>query len=285
MKDVSRDRLPIFGLLALTAAALLVHGYHSGVEDAEIYVPAAKKLLHPDSISLCPRVLPCARPPFHLRADPGLDIEADQPLDGLDAVCLVCRLPLRHSRLHCWMILVACFSNERARWTSMLIVTAVLTMPATNTGLLLVDPYLTARSFSVPVTLFALAGLLQRRYGRVAAAMFVAGAVHPQMIAYLLFLAGVMWVTDRRNAGIREPVPVLASAIGLLPTGFHLSSATGPYREALYSRDYFFLYNWTWYHWLGMLAPLAILAWFWRGNLRGTESGFQRISFALIPLG
>jgi len=23
------------------------------------------------------------------------------------------------------------------------------------------------------------------------------------------------------------------------------------------SRDYFFLYNWTWYHWVGMLAPLA----------------------------
>jgi hypothetical protein len=71
----------------------------------------------------------------------------------------------------------------------------------------------------------------------------------------------------------------------LLPTGFHLSSATGPYREALYWRDYFFLHNWTWYHWLGMLAPLAILAWFWRGNLRGTSSGFHRISFALIPFG
>ena len=114
--------------------------------------------------------------------------------------------------------------------------------------------------------------------------MFVAGAVHPQMIAYLLFLAVVMWVTDRRNAGAREPVPVLASAIGLLPNGFHLSSATGPYREALYSRDYFFLYNWTWYHWLGMLAPLAILAWFWRGKLRGTESGFPEDQLCPHPL-
>ena len=50
--------------------------------------------------------------------------------------------------------------------------------------------------------------------------------------------------------------------------------ASGPYREALYSRDYFFLYNWTWYHWVGMLAPLAILAWFWKSDLRGTRPSF-----------
>src|SRR5258708_3923459 len=34
-----------------------------------------------------------------------------------------------------------------------------------------------------------------------------------------------------------------------------------------------------------MLAPLSILAWFWRGNLRGTRQGFQLISLALIPFG
>ena len=32
----------------LTAAALAIHGYHFGVEDGEIYAPAAKRLLHPD---------------------------------------------------------------------------------------------------------------------------------------------------------------------------------------------------------------------------------------------
>jgi len=284
MTEFPRERLPIFRLLALTAAALLVHGYHFGVEDAEIYVPAAKRLLHPELYSYAPEFFLAHG---HLSIFGSIlawtskltRLPMDWTLFAWYLVCLFATLTT------CWMILVACFTNERARWTSMLVVTAVLTMPATNTGLLLVDPYLTARSFSTPITLFALAGLLEKRYVRVAAAMFVAAAVHPQMIAYLLFLAGVMWVADRRGTDAREPVPVLASAIGLLPTDFHLSSATGPYREALYSRDYFFLYNWTWYHWLGMLAPLAILAWFWKGNLRGTKSGFQRISFALIPFG
>ena len=34
-----------------------------------------------------------------------------------------------------------------------------------------------------------------------------------------------------------------------------------------------------------MLAPLAILAWFWKGKLRGTTADFRRLSFALIPFG
>jgi len=40
------------GLLFLTAAAVLIHGYHLGVEDQTIYLPAIKKILDP---SLYPR--------------------------------------------------------------------------------------------------------------------------------------------------------------------------------------------------------------------------------------
>jgi len=161
-------------------------------------------------------------------------------------------------------------------------------MPATNTGLLLIDPYLTARSLSTPLTLFALASFLERKYARVTVATLLTAAVHPQMVVYLVFLTGVIWLSQRKKSGVQEPVPVMASLsflAGALPTGFQFSPATEPYREALYSRDYYFLYKWSWYHWVGMLAPLAILAWFWRGNLRGTTDGFRRISFALIPFG
>src|SRR3954469_20586407 len=41
----STKNLPIVRLAALTAAALVVHGYHLGVDDGEIYVPAARRLL------------------------------------------------------------------------------------------------------------------------------------------------------------------------------------------------------------------------------------------------
>ena len=47
MNTTEEERLPIVRLALLTAAALIIHGYHLGVEDAEIYIPAAKKLLNP----------------------------------------------------------------------------------------------------------------------------------------------------------------------------------------------------------------------------------------------
>src|SRR5438552_9902536 len=40
-------RRPHLYLLLISGGALLVHGYHPGVEDAEIYIPAVKKLLNP----------------------------------------------------------------------------------------------------------------------------------------------------------------------------------------------------------------------------------------------
>ena len=48
MNETPRGRFPVLRLIALTAAALLIHGYHYGAEDGEIYVPAAQKLLHPN---------------------------------------------------------------------------------------------------------------------------------------------------------------------------------------------------------------------------------------------
>jgi len=284
MTDSRGERLPILGLGGLTAAALLIHGYHLGVEDAEIYIPTVKKLLNPalypyanefflshGHLSLFGPLLAWTSRLTHLPAD--------------WSIFAWYILTLFATLASCWMLLSACFSSARARWTGMLVVTAVLAMPATNTALLLVDPYMTARSFSTPLTIFALAGLLERRYVLAGVASLLTAAFHPQMVAYLIFLAFVLWAAERSKARVGERVPVMASAIGLLPTGFNLTPAAGPYREALFSRDYFFLYNWSWYHWLGMLAPLAILAWFWRANLRGTRPAFASLSFAMLPFG
>jgi hypothetical protein len=284
MRSPQPNSLPVVRLGILTAAALLIHGYHCGVEDGEIYIPAAKKLLHPNlypyatefflahgRLSLFGPILAWTAKLTHLSMDWTLFAWYVTSLMGM--------------LVSSWLLTTACFTSPRARWTAMLVITAVLTMPATNTGLLLIDPYLTSRSFSTPLTLFALASCLERRYARVAAATLLTACIHPQMVAYLLFLIGVIWAAERAKRTVREPVPVLAGGVALLPTAFHFTRATGPYREALFSRDYFFLYNWSWYHWLGMLAPLAILAWFWKGSLRGTRPGFHAVSFAMIPFG
>jgi hypothetical protein len=276
-------RLPFLRLSALTVAALGIHGYHLGVEDAEIYVPAARQALDPHlypfapefflshgHLSLFSSILAWTARITHL---------------SMDWTLLVWYVATLFAMLvSCWLLAAACFQSDRARWCAVVVVTAVLAMPATNTGLLLMDPYLTARSLSTPLTLFALASFLERRYAWAGLAVVLTGVVHPQMVVYLVFLAGVMWLVERSKTRVHERVPVLAS-VAVLPTGFHLAQASGPYREALYSRDYFFLYNWAWYHWIGMLAPLAILAWFWKSDLRNTRPALQRLSFALIPFG
>lgn len=287
MNKLPGNRFPFLRILGLTLAALAIHGYHLGVEDGEIYVPAARKLLHPN-------LYPFGSEFFFSHAhlslfSPLVAITARITHLSLDWTLFAWYLVALFAMLAaCWLFVSACFASARARWCALLVMTAVIAMPATNTGLLLIDPYLTARSISTPLTVLSLACLLERRYVPAIGTLVAAAAVHPQMSIYLLLLIAIVQISRLRRREVRQPVPAMAaaaSAILILPTSFRLAPATGAYREALYSRDYFFLYNWTWYHWLGMLAPLAILTWLWRSNLRGTLPAFRRIAFALIPFG
>jgi hypothetical protein len=279
-----RTGLPLLPLLGLTAAAVVIHGYHLGVEDSEIYVPAAKKLLHPDlypyatefflshgRLSLFSPLLAWTARLTHLSMD--------------STIALWYVVSLFVTLAACWQLASVCFTSPRARWCSLFTMTAVLTMPATNTGLLLMDPYLTARSFSTPLTLIALACFLQRRYMLAGLTVLVTAAFHSQMAACLFLLLAILWVAQRSARTVRQPARVLAAGALFFPPDFGLTPAPEPYREALYARDFFFLSNWTWYHWLGLLAPLGFLLWFSRGRLRGVTPAFARLSFALIPFG
>lgn len=266
-------RFPFARLILVTLGALAVHGYHLGVEDGEIYIPAIRKLLHPRALSYGSEFFLC-----HERLSLFAPIVAwSARLTHLSAdwaVFLWYVLTLFATFAACWTMASICFKSSRARWSAVLLIASALTMPAANTGLLLMDPYLTARSFSTPLTLFALAALVRRRYWLAALLTAVTAAIHPQMAAYLVFLAVVLSLIDRWRPSYREQAagqqPGAAAFLLLLPVGFHsafargfhLGPATGPYREALYARNFFFLSTWTWYHWIGLVAPLAFLAWF-----------------------
>jgi hypothetical protein len=280
----SAKHFPIMGLAALTAAALVVHGYHLGVDDGEIYVPAARRLLNPGLYPFAPEFFLSHA---HLSMfSPILAWTARLTHLSMDATIFSWYvLTLFAMMIASWKLACACFISPRARWSAVLILAAVVSMPATNTGLLLMDPYLSARSFSTPLTLFVIAAVLERRYVSATIAVIITGTIHPQMVTYLVFLIGVMWTMERRRREETPRTATFASLALILPGGFHLAPAAEPYREALYSRDFYFIANWHWYHWLGMLAPLAFLAWFWKAKLSGTRPGFSRLSFALIPFG
>jgi hypothetical protein len=275
-------RLPLLRLGLLTLAALSIHGYHLGVEDAEIYIPAASKLIHPD---LFPFGAEFFQAHEHLSLfAPVLAWTARLTHLSTDATIFLWYIVTLFATLaSCWMLAAVCFSSSRARWSAVLAATAALSMPAAYTGLLLMDPYLTARSFSTPLINFALAAFLGRRYALAALLTAIAAVIHPQMTAYLLLLLVFLWVVERSRPAMQQ-APT-AALMAFLPAGFHLAPAQGAYREALYARDFYFIFAWTWYDWLGLIAPLAILGWFWKVRPRGTTPAFARLCLGLIPYG
>ncbi len=283
MKPVPALRVPILRLGALTASAIAIHGYHLGVEDAEIYLPAVSKLIHPslfpygaeffqshERLSLFAPMLAWTARLTHISTDA--------------TIFLWYVLTLFATLISCWMLAAVCFSSERARWTAILAATVAITMPAANTGLLLMDPYVTARTFSTPLTLFVLAAFLSRRTILTILLTILTAIIHPQMTAYLVLLIAALWIAEKFAPSARQ-TPAATAAMAMLPIGFRLAPAQEPYREALYARDFYFLFTWTWYDWLGLIAPLAILAWFWKAKPRGATPAFSRLCLGLIPYG
>ena len=154
-----------------------------------------------------------------------------------------------------------CFTRARAQWAATVTLASVLTVPVAGSALPIMDPYLTARSLSTPLTVFALAAILAARPAAAVVLLAITALLHPQMAAYGVAL--VVLLSLPRFAPTRVPAEeALAGSIGFfvrLPAGFHLGPAQEPYRQTLYSRTFFFAWAWTWYEWAGALLPLAIL--------------------------
>ncbi len=154
-----------------------------------------------------------------------------------------------------------------------------LTMPVAGTSLLLMDPYVTARSISTPCSLLALVGVLRMlesweegrgmRWGDcglVAVSLFVAVIAHPLMGGYALGCVILMACLSLRNPKwkIISTVGVCLLSFGLAAFVSWLAPAqSGSYTEAAQTRTYWFLDDWHWYEWVGLIAPLCVLAALW----------------------
>ena len=272
---------PLPGLGAITALAVLVHGYHLGVDDAAIYVPAIKRVADP---TLYPFGAEFFMSHAHLSFFPeligGSARLSHLPIDVAIFAWHVASVFLL--LLAAWRLLGCCFEHSSARWSGVAFLAATLSVPVTGTALAIMDPYLTARSLSTPATLFAIAVYLSNRPRLALVWLVVTAALHPQMAVYGLLFLGVMEL--RRRLWLREAArPVCVAMIGL-PV-FDFSPVTGPARECLLSRTFFFASAWAWYEWIGVFAPLALLWWFSRVRFRHTLPGFRQLAGSLVPFG
>ncbi len=272
---------PFLRLSVLASASLLIHGYHLGADDAAIYVPGIKRAFDSELYGFGSQFFMMHAHLSLLSTFVGgsarlLHLPIDATILAFHWIGLFLLL------LGAWRLLNVCFDSEAARWGGVALLAGTLGVPVAGTALSIADPYVTSRTLSTPFTLFCIAAFLSNRYRAALAWLVATVAIHPQMGAYcgaFLAIAAVM-----RKDSAETQLEMSLAAVGL-PAMFDFHAAKGAAREALYSRTFFFIYNWTWYEWLGAIAPLALAVWASRLRLRSTTGQFRLLVRTLVPFG
>jgi hypothetical protein len=105
--------------------------------------------------------------------------------------------------------------------------------------------------------------------------------MHPLMaamgISFCLFLTLTLHGSVRLR--LRE---FGSSTVALVPLRWVFEPADSTWRKALDTRNYFYLYKWAWYEWLGALAPLVLFAWLWRFAEKRGETLLARFAAAVF---
>ncbi len=255
-------------LVLLAVGALLVHGYHPYVEDAEIYLPGIEHILKPSlfptgqeffrlhaGMTLFPNLVAYSLRITHVNFEVGLLVWQ------FASVFLLL--------LSCWKLSGLLFGNKRAQWGSACLIAALLTTPVAGTALYIMDQYLNPRNLAAFAAIFAVAAILERKYLRALLWIAFAGCVHPLMWVFP-FSFGLLWIVleqiERRTKWrIAEPETSGAAMLLRIP----LSPTSPAYHESARMHSYFYIQDWEWYEWLGLFAPIALLWWF--GNVARTK--------------
>jgi membrane protein implicated in regulation of membrane protease activity len=256
---------------ALTLFALAIDGYHPYAEDGGLYMAGVKHLLDP---ALYPHSASFVLEPMRFSLFAPM-------VAGLVRLTHLA-LPLALLALHlasiwatlfaAWMLSARCWTTRQARTGAVALLACWLALPLAGTALLLMDPYLTARSISTPCMILALVSVLDStaQYGAKrrgfliwAASIVLAAAMHPLMAAYALGASLVLLCVRSSSRSVRvwATVALCAAALGLAAALHAIAPPESPdYARVALTRSYWFLAEWRWYEVLGLAAPLAILA-------------------------
>ncbi len=283
VRPVERDlRFATLLVSALTLLALAIHGYHPYAEDGGLYLAGVKRLLNP---ALYPQVTAFVLEPmrFSLFA-PLISMIAAKVGQGhlsLPLVLLTFHLATIWASLFAaWLLASRCWTTRAACAGAVVLLSCWLALPVAGTALVLMDPYLTARSISTPCMILALVAALdltepngtehiaanpRRRRARLLwlASIALAAAMHPLMAAYAL--GATLMLASVRSANLRTRVwRTAALSAAALATAFLLQQTAWPespaYLAVALTRAYWFPAAWSWYELVGLAAPLAILA-------------------------
>lgn len=274
---------PLVLTFFFTVLGFLVMGYHPGIEDDGIYLAGIKADLYP---ALFPHNADFFR----------LQLQSTIFDNSVAQSIRLTHIPLAWAILF-WQfaslfvilwaahrITVQLFpapSDIFARWAAVAMLAAMFTLPVAGTALNIADQHLHPRAVATALILLAVSRILERRSWQAIPLVLLAFAFHPIMGAFGLSFCCVLSLTlfeplhkqisawrSRSLANTATPAiaAILPVALVMPPVAAAIPSAwifrppSPIWLEALHSRHWFRLYEWTWYEWLGAIAPLAI---FW----------------------
>ena len=253
------DPAPYLFLTTLTPVVLLVHGYHPLADDGAVYVAGIKKLADP-SLYQSDAVFVSSPTHFSIFAHvlAALLRWGDLPLPALLLLCHLASIFLL--LLGSWALAARIFVRNSGRWGAVLLAACCFTLPVAGTSLCIMDPYVTARSFSTPLSLFALAAVLDEKWMESALWLALAALLHPLMAAYTAIAMLTLALARRRmwrSLGLICGFGCLLCAVIFIATR-HTDPLLA-YNRAALSRSYFFLSSWRWFEYPGLLIPLLLL--------------------------
>jgi hypothetical protein len=275
-------------ILGFALLGFAVMGYHPGFEDDGHYLSAIKSDVNP---ALYPYDAQFFRIEFQATVFDkwvagfvhftGIPVPATALLWQFGSILLTV--------FACWSIARRLFSEQRAHWAGVALVAAMFTLPVAGTALYLVDQHLHARNVATALILVAVSRILAGRNWQSVPLLLLALLIHPIMaamgISFCCFLAIALsepvhlWLHSRIEASPG------AAAVAFAPWDSLFEPQTPTWKKALATRTYFYLYKWTWYEWLGALAPLFLFWLLWRVAHKLGETVLARFALAVFAFG
>lgn len=239
-------------LIALTVAAVLVHGYHPNAEDAAIYLPGVEQRLNPNlfpfnqqffashaQFTLFPRLMALSVQVTHVSLYP---------------ILLLWQL------LSIFLLLWACFrlaslctESTVGRWAAVSLLSALLTLPIAGTALYILDQYVNPRNLAAFTAVMAIVMTVQGKHMRALFFLILGFSIHPFMSLFAFGFCVLLILMERKRFSS-------VTAASFAPVGFLYPAPTPAYHEVALSHPYHYLLHWQWYEVLGAIGPLAI---FW----------------------
>ncbi len=179
-------------LVLATTLALLVMGYHPGLEDDAFYLAAIKRDLNP---ALFPHDADFFRLQFQATIFDKA-IAASVRLSHLPLGVVIFAWQFVTILLilsGCLAIARRCFPSRPAQWTAVGLVAVLLTIPVAGTGISLVDQYLHPRAMATAAVLGAIVAILKEQRLLAGILLALAFVIHAIMasfgISFCIFLA------------------------------------------------------------------------------------------------